>query len=57
MAIIEPIRAMILNYITVLLLPYFIKSPANTQPREIPTIVLVVRIVELKSIAYGSQFN
>lgn len=56
-AIIEPSKAMILNYMIVLLLPFFTKSPAKTQPREIPTIVLVVNMVELRSTAYGSQFN
>lgn len=56
-AIIEPIKAMILNYIIVILLPFFTKSPANTHPSEMPTIELVVSMVELKSIAYGSQFN
>jgi len=50
-AISEPIRAMILNYMMVLLLPFLTKSPANTHPNDIPTIVLVVNIVELRSIA------
>jgi hypothetical protein len=57
MAMMEPIKAMILNYMRVILLPFLTKSPANTHPREMPTIVLVVNMVELKSIAYGSQFN
>ena len=56
-AMIDPINAMILNYIRVILLPFFTKSPAKTHPKEIPTIVLVVNIVEFKSIAYGSQLS
>ena len=57
MAIIDPNRPTILNLISVDLLPYLIKSPPNIEPNEIPTIVLVVNIVEFKSMAYVSQFN
>ena len=56
-AIIDPSRPTILKLINVCLLPYFMKSPPNMQPNEIPTIVLVVKIVELRSTAAGSQFN
>lgn len=56
-AMTDPRRAIMLNLISVVLLPFLMKSPPNMQPSEIPTIVLVVKIVVLRSIAYGSQFN
>jgi len=56
-AIIDPMSPIILKVINVVLLPYLTKSPPNIQPKDMPTIALVVNIVEFKSIAYGSQFN
>lgn len=49
-AIIDPNRPIILNLIKVDLLPYLMKSPPKIEPSEIPTIVLVVNIVDKISI-------